>query len=332
MADQLTTTTTLPPAIQTYYDRVLLKRALPYLIHEKFAQEKPVPKGTGSQIKFRKYNALSLPTTPLQEGVTPDAEDMSKTDIFANLQQWGGVLKITDMVQFISPDSVVTEAAELQGEQAGETLDEICRDTLLGSASVYYANAVANRASIITAPSTNDFDRIERALRAALAKYHTRMITASTGVGTTPIAPCFWVITHTDTILNIRGLTGFTPVQEYPKQQETIDGEYGALGNFRFVATTKSDIQADSGGTAVTNTLKYTTADTNCDVYRSIILAKDAYGRIPLNGESLNFYVQERGQGEDILRQRTKLGWKSTRCYRILNDSNMFIYEHGVSA
>src|SRR4030042_2955935 len=127
---ELTTTVQLPPATQAFYNRTLLERAKPYLVHEKFAQMKPIPKGNGKQTKFRKYNALDLAKTPLAEGITPTGQQMSKTDILATLSQFGDVLTITDMVQFVNEDPVITEGYELQGEQAGETLDEICRDTL----------------------------------------------------------------------------------------------------------------------------------------------------------------------------------------------------------
>ena len=60
----LTTTSDVDPAVATYYDRILLTRALPELIYELFAQKRPLPKKGGNTIKFRRYSALTKATTP----------------------------------------------------------------------------------------------------------------------------------------------------------------------------------------------------------------------------------------------------------------------------
>lgn len=332
MAAGIGTTSTIPPATLAFYDKVLLKRATPYLVHNKFGQKRPIPKGGGTQIKFRKYNAIAINKTPLGEGITPPIESITKTDLIAQLQQWGRRLGITDMVEFTTPDSIVTENVDILGEVMGETIDEIVRDVLLGCPSIYRAGNVALRNQIVTAPATTDLTRIERALKGANAKYFTEIIKAQTGFNTSPIAPAFWVIVHTDTIMNLRNLSGFISVQNYSNAMEAVENEVGSWGNFRFIATTKSSIVVDSGGTAVTNSLKYTTANTACDVYRSIVLAKDAYGYSDLSGEGLRTFIKRKGEGDDDMEQRTRVSAKATFTCRILNDSMMMIYEHGVSA
>ncbi len=87
--ENLTTTTQVDPGVQVFYDRVLLKRAVPYLIHERFAQTRNIQRKSGSIIKFRKYASLSTATTPLTEGVTPPGQRLSKTDISAQVKQYG---------------------------------------------------------------------------------------------------------------------------------------------------------------------------------------------------------------------------------------------------
>jgi N4-gp56 family major capsid protein len=89
MADNLTTTTQIDPGVNTFYDRVLLKRALPLLVHDKFGQIRNIPAKSGTIIKFRRYSSLTVATTPLTEGTTPAGKQLSKTDLTAQVSQYG---------------------------------------------------------------------------------------------------------------------------------------------------------------------------------------------------------------------------------------------------
>jgi len=82
-----TTTTQVPPAIRTFYDRVLLVRALPELVHDMFGQQRPIKMNSGDQAKFRRYNSLAVAIAPLSEGVTPSPVRLAQTEITATLAQ-----------------------------------------------------------------------------------------------------------------------------------------------------------------------------------------------------------------------------------------------------
>ena len=95
---EITTTSTLAPAVpadlQAFYDRQLLERALPLLVHDKFGQVRGIPLhagrgGHGLSITFRKFGALPINTTPLVEGVAPVGKKLSVTDIKATVEQYG---------------------------------------------------------------------------------------------------------------------------------------------------------------------------------------------------------------------------------------------------
>ncbi|MFB3926833.1 MAG: N4-gp56 family major capsid protein [Syntrophales bacterium] len=88
----ITTTTQVDPGVAVYYDRILLKRALPALVHDRFAQKRPIPAKGGTTIKFRRYNSLTAATTPIAEGVTPPGQQMSKTDLQATVSQYGSFI------------------------------------------------------------------------------------------------------------------------------------------------------------------------------------------------------------------------------------------------
>lgn len=85
-----TTKTQISDEVSAFYDRTLLERLLPNLVHTKFGQVRDIPRKSGSNtIKFRKYDALSTNTTALTEGTTPAGTQLSVTDITADVLQYG---------------------------------------------------------------------------------------------------------------------------------------------------------------------------------------------------------------------------------------------------
>lgn len=309
MADNLTTTSQVDPAVATFYDRVLLKRALPNLVHDMFGQVRNIPSGSGNTIKFRRYASLSAATTPLTEGVTPAGKALSKTDLTATVSQYGDFVHITDIVDLTVEDPVLTEASEILGEQAGLTIDTITRDILCACASLYACTGGSN-AQTPTQISTADCDAAVKTLLSANTKFVTSIVTASTGVGTTPVRPAFWAISHTDLIDAIEACTGFLHHSKYPKQNDVQEGEWGQVSNIRFLTTTNGDKTAGSP-----------------DVYRVPVIGQNAYGVTRIEKGALMNIVKAFGSAGtgDPLNQRATSGWKAMYVARILNDSFMLL-------
>jgi N4-gp56 family major capsid protein len=328
-----TTTSTIDINIEGFYDRNLLERALPVLLYSKFGQTRPIPKNKGSKITFRRYGSLAVNTTQLSEGVTPTGKQLSATEITATMGQYGDYVIITDKLLDMGLDPILIEAGEILGEQAGLSIDTIHRAVLLAGTSVRYANGVVGRDSIITAISEADIKTVIRALEGANAKKLRSMNAPTVKVSTTPLRPGFIGITHTDCRQDLEGLTNFIPVEKYSSQKDVMETEIGECLGVRFLVTTNAGVVADAGGTAVTNDLVYTSASSACDVYQTLILAKDAYGVIPLQKEGIeNIIKKAKASGtEDPLNQRNTSGWKAYTVAKILNDNFLYRIEHGVT-
>lgn len=310
-----TTSTQIPAGVSAFYDRNMLERAVPALVHDKFGQTRPIPKNNSKSIKFRKYNALATATTALTEGVTPTSTQLSVTDITATVSQYGAYAVLTDIVSMTTEDAVITEATDVLGEQAGESLDVIYRDILNAGTNVYYANGVANRASVAAAPATADLDAVIKTLKGQNAKKFTQMIQGSTKVNTYPIRPAFMAITHTDKISQYENLTGWKSVEEYASQGEVDMNEAGAYKNVRFLETTNAKVFDAAGAGSI-------------DVYSTLVFGKDAYGIVGLRGQrNIETIVKPLGSGEDPLNQRATVGWKALATAKILNDSFMIRLE-----
>lgn len=313
--------------LQGYYDRNLLERALPALLYGKFGQVRPIPKNSGTRINFRRYESLAAATTALTEGTTPAGSQLTVTDIYATIQQYGDFVTLTDWLIETGLDPVLVEAGEILGEQAGLTIDTLDRDVLVAGTNVRYANGVANRASVVSAISANDINQAIRTLEGADAKKIRQMIDGTTKVGTRPIRPAYIGITHVDCRYDLESLSGWIPVEEYASKGDVMEEEIGSYKGVRFLATSNAKVFPDAGGVAGS---MISTSGSNADVYCTLILAKDAYGVIPLNKKSIKNIIKQLGSAgtEDPLDQRATSGWKAAHVCKILNDDFLIRIEH----
>jgi N4-gp56 family major capsid protein len=322
-----TTKTQIPDEVNNYYDRSLLERLLPLLVYTKYGQVRDIPRKSGTNtIKFRRYDSLTAATTPLTEGTTPAGSQLSVTDVTADALQYGDFITITDVVDYESQDATLTEAAQVLGEQAGDTIDQLCRDVLAAGTTVQYADSRAARLQLLASSliSVAEVRKGVRTMKGNNAKKITSMVDPDEGYNTHPINAAFIGICHSDTTYTLKGLTGWVPVEEYANKADVMPGEVGALDEVRFVETTNAknwDIVNGPGSTALT-------------VHGTIILGRNAYGITRISGEALKNIIKPLGSGgtADPLNQRATSGWKATFVAKILNENSMLRIEHAVEA
>lgn len=323
-----TTRTEISREVDAFYSRTLLTRAIPLFIHTMWGQVRDIPRQAGTNtVRFRRYGNLTAATTPLSEGVTPAGSQLSQTVITATVQQYGDYITVTDVVTYESPDAELMIAAEVLGDQAGDTLDQLCRDVMNAGTNVQYANGAGARASIdstdlITAAAGGaEVKMAIRTLKNNNTRKVTSMINPSTGYNTTPVNSCFVGIVHPDTTYDLDSLDGWTPVEKYSSQMGVMEGEVGKFKEVRFVETTNAKVFAGAGASSI-------------DVYSTLIMGRDFYGVTRISGEAMQNIVKPLGSGgtADPLNQRATSGWKATFVAKILNDDFGVRIEHAVSA
>lgn len=305
-----------------FYDRTLLFRAVAYFVHTKFAQVRDIPRNGGTNtIKFRRYGNLTAATTALSEGVTPSGSQLSVTDITATVAQYGDYITITDVIDYESKDPVLIEAAEILGDQAGDTLDQLTRDVLAAGTVVTYVGQVS-RGAITTSDliTATEVRKAIRTLKNAKARRVTSMIDASTGISTEPVAAAYIGLCHPDTTYDLQDETGWTPVEKYASSMPTMENEVGKINEVRFIESTNCKVFTGDG-------------DSGIDVYATLIMGRDAYGITRISGEAMKNIIKPLGSAgsADPLDQRATSGWKATFVAKILNDSFMVRLEHAVS-
>lgn len=320
-----TTRTQITKENTEFYDRVLLYRAVAFFVHTKWAQVRDIPRNGGTNvIKFRRYGNLTAATTALTEGQTPTGSQLSITDVSATVAQYGDYVTITDRIDYESKDPVLTEAAEILGDQMGDTLDQLTRDVLAAGTVVYYSGASSTSRVTVGATDLIDADDIKiavRTLKNAKARRVTRMINASTGVATEPVNAAYIGLCHPNTTYTLKGLTGFTSVEKYASTVNVMEGEVGKLDEVRFVESTNCKVFTAGGESSI-------------DVYATLIMGSDAYGITRISGEAVRNIIKPLGSAgtSDPLEQRATSGWKATFVAKILNDAFMVRIEHAVAA
>lgn len=306
-----TTTTQVSAAVSATYDRLLLMRARPHLIHSLFGQKRNINKKSGNQIKFRRYTNLSVATTPLSEGTSPAGSQLAKTDLTATISQYGDFVEISDVVDLTVEDAVVVEAVELLGQQFGETVDAIVRDTLASVLTNVNASAGVNGDGTATEITKTDIDGVVKTLMGNNAAMISDVVTATSGVGTVPIPPSYFGMIDTDVTDDLAAVSNFVSTQEYGMQMPVLEAEWGSTGRVRWLASSNGYV--------------------NGSYYSGFIVGKNAYGLTELEGGTAQTIIKQFGSGgtSDPLSQKGSVGWKTFFVSRVLNDN--FISELVVS-
>lgn len=318
MAD--TTIALVASGVNNFYDRVMLKAARPLLVHLRWAQVKDIPRNNSEVIKFRRYSLLSANTTALSEGVTPSGTSLSVTDVTATVAQYGDYITLTDFLVFTTLDPILTETADLLGQQAGNSLDQIARDVMVAGSTVQYASS-ATTTNTVSASMTLTRAEVREAVRTLQgndAKKVTRMVNPSTGWNTSPINAAYVGIISHNTLFDLKDETGWLPVEQYASQANVMEGEVGSMDDVRFVMTTNAS----------------TTSGSLTTVHRTLVLGQDYYGITRISGEAMRNIVKALGSGgtADPLDQRSTSGWKATFVAKRLNENFCVRIEHGVTA
>lgn len=316
------TSTSVVPHVRAFYDRHLLEKAKPHLVYAWFGQIRDIPQNASDTIKFRRYNLLLPALTALTEGVTPSGSNLSVTDLTAVASQYGDFLTLTDELLTETEDPLLIEMNDILGQQAGNTFDQLTRDTLALGTNVQYASTAVSRITVTSVMkiSATEIRKAVRTLKTAEAAKLVEMVNPTTGVGTIPINSAYIAIVHPRTTFDLKSDAAFLPVEQYPSQSSVMPGEVGKIDEVRFIETTNAKVFAGLGAAGI-------------DVYGTIIFGANAFGITRIAGKALQTITHPLGDAgsADPLNQRSTHGWKGYFVAKILNDSWMLRLEHAVS-
>ena len=343
---QVTAYGDISPAVAAYSVVRMLKRAMPYLHLEKFGQPYPLPTNSTTTAKFRRYflsgatgaagsgsGNFNIPvaTTPLVEGVTPVGSKLANADYTVTLAQYGDFVTITDVIEDTHTDPVLAQATEILGEQAALTVETLRFNILKAGTNVFYANSVAGRSSVVTAPSLADQRRVTTGLNRQNAKKITTVIASTADYNTKSVEAAYMAVCHPDLETDIRTMSGFKPVADYGPHTTPFEGEIGSVEQVRYLTSTVMAPWADAGGA---KGLMRSTSGTSADVYPILYFGRDAFGIVPLKGKSsmTPMVVNPKPAAGDPLGQRGTVGWKLWTATVILQEAFMARLECAATA
>lgn len=327
----------ISPRTAAYAAVRLLTRGQHDMVTERFGQSKPIPKKHSKVIKFRRYESLPRATAPLSEGIPPEGQNLTYTDVTATLEQYGDVIFLTDVIADTHEDDVFKESFDLCGEQASETFEVIRIAFLKGGTNVFYANSAASRSDVDAPPLRSDLRLVYRAFKRNKAQTISSIIKASANISTEPVAPAYFAMGHTDQDADVRNMDGFIPTKEYSNSDKALPAEVGSVDQFRIILTALFepwDAAGASGQTYLSSGDAVST-DTACDVYPMVIVAKNSYGIVPLQGKHVvKPAVKNPGEPtkDDPLGQKGFVSWKAYQAGLILNQLWAARLEGGATA
>jgi len=318
-------------AVKTNFERRLLNRALPRLVHGRWATPATLT-GFGSY-ELRRYESLGAITTPLaQEGVTPvEGSQPSLTQITVTPVYYGTWMGYTQRIKEQGFDPILSEMVGILGEQAGLSADTLIRNDITDNATTDFSAGQTARSSLDNTLSHEiTFDDILIQL-AELENQNARAVDGGR----------FACVIHPYTWKNLLQDATFMAafVQEAPNTA-IRSGLLGTLMNCVFYMSSNARVYT-AGGVGTT------------DVYDMLFIGADSHGVVGFASQMINMNptaapadykpggntgggvnsveIIRKGLGEtgfDPLNQRGTLGWKFAFAIQVTQSNWIRNLEH----
>lgn len=260
----------LDNALLDVYSDEILFAAQPALRFEQIATYKSelgvLP---GQTIKFLKYTALSGDAA-IAETATIETKTISTATLSISVQEYAYAVAFSELLVQTAILDVLADSAQLLGNHYATQRDALIRDALLGSANVMWANARADRASLVAADTLDVID--------------VREIVEFLAVKKAPrIGDAFIVFMHPRVGKHLRADSAWQTPYHYADPTMILKGETGRIEGARFIETTHctyipkttQDIWADGADTGDNHA---DPAHATVDTYQSIAVGDFSVG------------------------------------------------------
>ena len=328
-----------------FYNKALLKRLVPNLLFYKYGQKKPLPKNSGNKVNFRKFNSLKPALTPLAEGVTPEGSNLNITKVEKAVKQYGDYVVVSDILDMLGIDPVITETSEVLGEQGGLTIDTVVGSEIAKTTNVFYAGEASTENAITAKASGEDIKKIARNLRKTNVK---------------PFADGYYIgIISPEQAYDLQSDSLWQDVSKYNGGEDIKKGEVGKIHGVKFIESTNlpkvmtyaktQDEEVDASkryytlADGVYSIVKNPVKESLSTYYEgtetlhcAMIFGQDAYGVVDVENSAEgkpSIIVKNAGSAgtADPLNQRSTIGWKALFTAVILNDLAICNYETKIS-
>ena len=220
-----------------FFDRQLLEGARTRLVHAEYGQKRHIPPNHGKRVEFRRWNLFDIDENmcALTEGVTPDGQTLSQSAVEAEVSQYGAYVEVSDLLERTAYEQVLSDSAELLGEQLGTVVEWVTRDAMCAGNNVQRAGGKTSR-SELTAADTLTVEEIRKAVR-TLKKAKARPFGGKNGRKQHFICIC-----SPDATYDLQNDPMWQDVSKYAAKEQLYTGEIGMLFGVVFVESTEAKV------------------------------------------------------------------------------------------
>lgn len=256
----MTGTGSLTSEMMSYLSSDFLEKAIQLNPHRVGFKLKGLPQNMGTTVKWPReaVPAVGSANTPLTEGTTPTAIDISGDSVTATLAQYGRHTVITDFMGYTSIDEASTEKKDTMAAHASKVADTLARDLMWTGSTIQYAASRSGLSSVTSADVMNSTES-RRAVR-TLKKNDAMPYADGFFIG--KIGP--------DTEFDLMGDTVWVNAHTYKDGDNLYQGEVGKLFKVRF--TSASSNQKSEASTVT--------------VFSNFIHGMAAFGAVNLEGQA----------------------------------------------
>lgn len=337
------TDTELPKPVNAVFQQTLLRNAKPRAPY--FAGTVPgvLQKQRGSAtVTWRRIENLSAATGGLSELTSTaaymqgrSAAALSVTNINATASKYGNFVILNEEVDLFNFPEQFAKILEIIGDNAGKSLNILQRDVAEDNVTLVNAGAVASDGLIASKITLKTVQIVINTLDKNSARSFTPMTTGALQIGTVPINMGYWGLCHPDVAIDIAALSGFTSIEKYAGQTQTVLGEFGTLTvagkAVRFISSEDAGVDTGTGANGSDSSGLNGTADAT-DLYTTVIYGKDAIGSVGLGvqyadgifrvGDDLapvDVIVKTEGGTSDPFDEIKTVAWKAWHTGALLN-------------
>lgn len=287
------TTSSLSGNLHSYYFKTLLETAQKNLKFWGLGKKKIHPRGNGTDSFMLKFGHVAASTNQLTEGVTPSQATIKTNKYTITTAQYGQYVALSDWLILTAIDPVLEDVSNELGYTAALSTDQIIRDNLIANATTNIQYVGSGNSADNDIAATEIFTA-QDALKAVRIFRGNDAPAMDDGLYTWIIHPFIGVDIMSDTSAG-----GFIELNKYVSglADKPLNGEIGKVYGARVVESSNISAAANSG---------------SVNVYRTFMLAKDAYAVTSFDKDHVDLIVKQAGSAgtADPLNQVATAGYK----------------------
>lgn len=299
--------------LKTFYSKQLLARLVPALEHANHGLAEDIPPHAGKAIEKRRFESYAAQTGTLTEGtaILGSALNGTWTAVTLTVSQYGAFALVSDVLAQQGFDGL-DDMVNAFGENAGNSIDQIIRDAIVGGSTIIYASTAGSRGGLASGMRLTNVEirKAVRKLRVNNAK------TFDDGY--------YHAILHPDAEFDLISDASITSVYQFAadrgEDNPLIQGAVPAIYGAKFYRTSNAKVFPTAGQSGTTA----------ADVYATLFLGRDAYLVSRFSTQNVRTIIKPIGTAGplDPLDQFGSIGWKASVVAGILQNNAIVRVEH----